>query len=315
MLLPTIASGQDLDMPHVKIRPLLSARCKKRTQPPTKPAILLAANCKFANTRRPQPAINRVLRTMFTALADPKNPARIRNVLLGSQPVKIITSIMAATISDLIETALDYQKQPIDILEWRADFFSSPDVNSFIAAALELKQRIEKPVLFTLRTKAEGGLYPENEDYLELVRGAAQSGLVDAVDMELQRGIKAKDVALARAAGTCVIVSYHNFHETPSVKELVDLCLAMDALDADVLKIAVMPQKPEDVLALLEATCLVRRRTQKPVISMSMGSWGALSRISGTLFGSSATFASIDKASAPGQFPIEAARRLMQELF
>ena len=86
---------------------------------------------------------------MFTALADPKKPARIGPILLGPQPVKILTSIMASAISDLIETALDYQKQPADILEWRADFFGAPEINSFIAAALELKQRIEKPVLFT----------------------------------------------------------------------------------------------------------------------------------------------------------------------
>ena len=110
-------------------------------------------------------------------------------------------------------------------------------------------------------------------------------------------------------------MSYHNFSQTPPIKELVDICLEMDALHADILKIAVMPQKPEDVLALLEATCIVRRCTQKPVISMSMGRWGALSRVAGTLFGSCATFASIDKVSAPGQFSIASAKKLMQELF
>ena len=252
---------------------------------------------------------------MFTALADPKKPARIGPVLLGPQPVKILTSIMASAISDLIETALDYQKQPADILEWRADFFGAPEINNFIAAALELKQRIEKPVLFTLRTKAEGGLFPEEGNYLELVRYVAQSGLVDAIDLELKRGATKDDAALAHAANTTVVMSYHNFSQTPPIKELVDICLEMDALHADILKIAVMPQKPEDVLALLEATCIVRRCTQKPVISMSMGRWGALSRVAGPLFGSCATFASIDKVSAPGQFSIASAKKLMQELF
>ena len=109
-------------------------------------------------------------------------------------------------------------------------------------------------------------------------------------------------------------MSYHNFEATPPKAEMNDLFETMNALGADVLKVAVMPRTPEDVLALLSATCTARRNTGKPVISMSMGGWGAVSRVTGTLFGSSATFASVERASAPGQFGVETARRLMNEL-
>lgn len=254
----------------------------------------------------------------FTPLSDPVLPARIGDVLLGPQPVKILASIMAATTSDLVEAATDYQRRAddkaIDILEWRADFFEARSLNGFLAAALELRQAVEKPVLWTLRSEAEGGHAPADASYLELVRGMAACGLVDAIDMELERGIAAEDVKAAQQAGTRVILSYHNFEATPSQTEMDALFDAMNALGGDVLKIAVMPRTPEDVLALLAATCAARRRTGRPVISMSMGRWGALSRVTGTLFGSSATFACVEHASAPGQFDVEAARRLMNEL-
>lgn len=256
--------------------------------------------------------------SLFSPLPDPVHPARIGDVLIGPQPVKILASIMAPGTSDLIETACDYQRlegdRSIDILEWRADFFESPGLNAFLAAALELRQCTEKPVVWTLRTRAEGGLAPDDESYREQVLGMAASGLVDAVDMELARGITAEDVALARQAQTRVILSYHNFEKTPSQEAMLEMLLAMDALGADVLKIAVMPRTPEDVLSLLSATCAARRRTGKPVISMSMGAWGALSRVSGAIFGSSAAFASVVHASAPGQFEVSRARTLMREL-
>ena len=254
----------------------------------------------------------------FTPLSDPAASARIGDVLLGPQPVKIIASIMAANTSDLIETALDYQRlagdKSIDILEWRADFFEARSLTGFLGAALELRQAIEKPVIWTLRSKAEGGHANADAGYLELVAGMAASGLVDAVDMELKRGITAEDVKAAQETGTRVIMSYHNFEATPPEAEMNDLFETMNALGADVLKVAVMPRTPEDVLALLSATCAARRSTGKPVISISMGGWGAVSRVTGTLFGSSATFASVERASAPGQFGVETARRLMNEL-
>ena len=41
-----------------------------------------------------------------------------------------------------------------------------------------------------------------------------------------------------------------------------------------------------------------------PIISMSMGSLGAISRMTGELFGSAVTFASLSKSSAPGQLTL-----------
>ncbi|HEY3532308.1 MAG TPA: type I 3-dehydroquinate dehydratase, partial [Casimicrobiaceae bacterium] len=83
---------------------------------------------------------------------------------------------------------------------------------------------------------------------------------------------------------------------------------------ADVAKVAVMPHDPADVLALLDATWRAARALDIPLISMAMGPLGALSRIAGHLFGSSLTFAAGERASAPGQMPIDALREAIAAL-
>ena len=66
-----------------------------------------------------------------------------------------------------------------------------------------------------------------------------------------------------------------------------------------------MPQRLEDVLAVLSATLESSQKLDIPLISMSMGGYGALTRLFGSVFGSAMSFAVGATASAPGQIPIE----------
>ena len=75
-------------------------------------------------------------------------------------------------------------------------------------------------------------------------------------------------------------------------------------MGADVAKIAVMPQSREDVMTLMEATMEADHSLDIPVVTMSMGRMGVLSRLAGTLTGSAMTFASVGEASAPGQMGV-----------
>ena len=70
-------------------------------------------------------------------------------------------------------------------------------------------------------------------------------------------------------------------------------------------KVAVMPTNAQDVLELLAATDRAREALDIPLISMSMGGVGSLSRIMGWVYGSAATFAVGKSSSAPGQIAIE----------
>ena len=79
----------------------------------------------------------------------------------------------------------------------------------------------------------------------------------------------------------------------------------MQKLNADILKIAVMPNNRKDVLTLLSATEeIYSNLADRPVITMSMGGLGMISRLSGEIFGSAVTFGSAGKTSAPGQVEV-----------
>lgn len=65
-----------------------------------------------------------------------------------------------------------------------------------------------------------------------------------------------------------------------------------------------MAASPEDALTVMNATAKVRHYySNRPMLTMAMGKWGVLTRITGEGFGSDLTFASVGgKASAPVKF-------------
>lgn len=89
----------------------------------------------------------------------------------------------------------------------------------------------------------------------------------------------------------------------------------MQDLGADLPKIAVMPQSPQDVLTLLAATLTMKEKyATRPLITMSMGKSGGVSRVTGRLFGSAMTFGTVGQASAHGQIAIAKLREVMDIL-
>lgn len=111
-----------------------------------------------------------------------------------------------------------------------------------------------------------------------------------------------------------VLASSHHFEGTPSVREMSDALYTMENRGADIVKLAVMPQSGKDVCALLEATMERKEHSNKPMITMSMGQSGMLSRICGELTGSCVTFASGKQASAPGQIKADELKKVLGDI-
>ena len=236
---------------------------------------------------------------------------KIRNVVFGEGIPKICIPLTDTNLDGLRQSVKAMENAPFDIVEWRADFYQNienPQVR-FQAMAYLREQLREIPVLFTIRTDVEGGkLKLSTEDYTALNLAAIESGLVDLVDVELSRGDDTMKtlVEAAHRAGVKIIASRHDTTSTPSKEEIVGHLCEMQQLGADIAKFAVMPQSDRDVLTLLDATLTMREEHRKtPVITMSMGRQGAISRICGSVFGSAITFGTAGKASAPGQLPAD----------
>lgn len=195
-----------------------------------------------------------------------------------------------------------------DIVEWRIDFFEEVKKATAVASfSHELKQTLQKPLLVTFRSKREGGVLELSDAaYFELYQEIIASGAVDLLDVELfmPEEAVAELVAAAHKQAIKIVMCNHDFAATPPKEEIIQRLCSMQEKGADICKIAVMPNSAADVLTLLAATEEMKRlHAKQPLITMSMADKGVISRISGQLFGSAATFGIAKKASAPGQVP------------
>lgn len=195
-----------------------------------------------------------------------------------------------------------------DVVELRLDALPMLDIPEVKNALHAVRAAIGDavPLLATIRTKKEGGLADITDaQYGSLCAAICGSGLADLLDVEASTAPEVKKAVqqCAAQAGVKTVFSRHNFQQTPPVETMVQTLTDMVRQGADVAKLAVMPQTPADTARLLEATAQAAQATANaaPLITMSMGQMGVVSRICGAAFGSCAGFATAGVSSAPGQ--------------
>ncbi|KJS00291.1 MAG: hypothetical protein VR65_13795 [Desulfobulbaceae bacterium BRH_c16a] len=250
-----------------------------------------------------------------------KKQLRIKNVVIGGVHPLICLPLVAGTKEELMGQASMLVELAPDLVEWRIDGFTEvEDVAKSLAALSELRSILgEIPLIFTCRIDQEGGIRKVSQERrLELMVAAIASGNIDLIDIELRNGREFIDAVKihAQAQRVALILSYHNFKETPAETFIYNKLLAAYEAGADIPKLAVMPKDYADVLVLLSATNRARNSTiDTPLVTMSMGEQGAVTRLAGGLFGSDITFAVGKASSAPGQIPIAEMRTGMAVLF
>ncbi|MDY7527347.1 MULTISPECIES: type I 3-dehydroquinate dehydratase [unclassified Cryobacterium] len=249
--------------------------------------------------------------------ATARSSVRMRSIVLGEGRPQICVPLVGATIAELAAAASGLIAGDYDLVELRIDFFSESDIPAAVREAIAVVRAALPegvPVIFTFRTKREGGqrdILPEA--YADLLGLAIAAG-VDAVDVELftERSCLLRIVSAAHEAGVLVVMSSHDFESTPPRAEILARFAEQQALGADVLKLAVMPSSPRDVLTLMDATAeFVAEQARRPVIAMSMGGLGVVSRLAGETFGSCVTFGSVGASSAPGQIEASELRAVL----
>ena len=245
------------------------------------------------------------------------NTVKVRNIEIGAGIPKICVPIVGVTREEILAAAENIKSTKADVVEWRVDWYENIfDFTKTEATMQALREVLgEMPILFTFRTSKEGGEKAiETEAYVELNQNAAKTGLVDLVDVEAFTGddvVKAV-VEIAHENGVKVIASNHDFHKTPEAEEIIARLRKMQSFDADIPKIALMPQSTSDVLTLLAATLEMQEQyADRPIITMSMAKTGVISRLAGEVFGSAATFGAVKKASAPGQISVNDLRTVL----
>jgi len=244
-------------------------------------------------------------------------PFTIRNVQIGQGAPKTIVPTTGKTAEEVLKQAqVIGANADAEVIEFRIDYLDNQDATAIGDLGVQVaKATGNKPLILTFRTKAEGGAKAiEDAQYGELYLKLLKRGFIDMLDVEMFRDpqVVAKLVAQAHKSGVKVVMSSHDFAKTPDAAEIVERLRKQDAMGADVLKIAVMPQSPADVVKLLDASVQIRQTySTKPLLVMSMGGVGAITRLSGEVFGSDLTFGMIGVPSAPGQVEVKELRQVL----
>lgn len=236
-----------------------------------------------------------------------KTVIKIKGIAIGEGMPKIVVPIVGKTKAAIIESAVSFENEKIDMVEWRIDFFEEAlNVEKVLDTLVAIREVIpETPLIATFRTQNEGGeKVITMAEYIDLNKALADSGQIDIIDVELFSGdeIVSEIIEYSHKNSVFVVASNHEFSQTPPKEVLIERLCKMESLGADLLKIAVMPTCTEDVLTLLAATNdMYKNHTKCPLVTMSMSPLGVMSRMAGEIFGSALTFGAVGQVSAPGQ--------------
>lgn len=244
----------------------------------------------------------------------------VRGCPIGEGRPKVILPIVERSEPAILKKAAEFSTMKADCVEWRVDWFEDfSDRDAVMRCLHGIRNALgEKLLLVTFRTKAEGGEAAlTSEQYAAFCSTVCDAGCADLLDIEFFPTGDALPglIKHAHSAGLKVVCSSHDFQKTPPRAELVARLVAMQQAGADLPKLAVMPTCRADVLELLAATAeMSDHHPETPVITMSMGALGAVSRLCGEAFGSAMTFANPGHASAPGQVPLDVVNAVLESL-
>lgn len=242
----------------------------------------------------------------------------IRDIHIGEGVPKVIVPLMGNTLEELLLEIQKIKQINLDIVEWRADLLEDIEDLTKVNQTLSVirKELYPIPLLFTFRTHREGGNKTiEDPYYKTLLIEVMKTKEIDLIDVELFSSNVTEIVESAKENDVVVVMSNHDFEKTPAKEEIIWRLRRMQKLDAHIAKIAVMPNNPSDVLTLLDATHTMQSfYADRPIITMSMASTGAISRLAGEIFGSAATFGSGVATSAPGQIPANDLKHILEVL-
>lgn len=204
--------------------------------------------------------------------------------------------MLAAVITDLKGLQ---EAEGADLVELRLDYFKNLNKENI----KKLIKNCRKPVILTNRKKSEGGLFGGNESRrIGILKNALDCG-AGYVDIEYSSDKNSIKNLIQNKKTTKVIVSCHNFKETPdNVREIYN---NIKNLNPDLIKIVAKANSVTDNFRLFE---LIKDadKEKKNIIAFCMGPYGQFGRIMSLILGSKITYASMEKGkeSADGQLSL-----------
>jgi 3-dehydroquinate dehydratase/shikimate dehydrogenase len=215
-----------------------------------------------------------------------------------------VCAVIAEESIEAARAAIKRAAEVADMVELRLDYLRDFDFSRTENLKLLLEDK-PLPAIITCRAVDEGGCqHVETSARLRLlVEGARQ--VADYCDVEAAYYDQAMQLSPDPSR---LIVSYHNFAETPA--DLHAVYRRLCSLPAAIHKIATRARSVSDALSLfrlLECARAERRR----LVALAMGEPGFITRVLGPAWGSFLTYGSVasGRESAPGQASCEELKR------
>ncbi|ANB14886.1 pentafunctional protein ARO1p [Sugiyamaella lignohabitans] len=166
-----------------------------------------------------------------------------------------------------------------------------------------LRKNTLLPIIFTVRSKSQGGKFPDNseEDAEKLIRLGYKLG-VEFVDLELTLSATVLKTLVQEKGFSKIIASHHNFAGDLKWNDATWEHYYEEALRiGDIVKFVGMAKTLEDNF-LLET--FRRAHTRKPLIAINMGAVGQLSRVVNPVL-TPVTHSALPAKAAPGQLSVK----------
>lgn len=206
----------------------------------------------------------------------------------------ICVSIAEPTLDDCLAAV-----KGLDFVEVRVDKTG--------LSLVDVKQLFAEPVKMIATCRP--GTRTEDERLAILLAAVAAGAAYVDIEVDAPRASREAVLAAARGKGCRVIVSYHNFTETPLKHHLLQVIEECFDLGADIAKIICRVQNSQDCVRMLSLY-----ESRKNVIALGMGPLGVITRIAAPFLGAPLTYASLapGKETAEGQPDLKTLEAVMK---
>ena len=217
---------------------------------------------------------------------------------------KICVSIplIDTELNDIEEKLFKIQKKYSDIImEFRFDYLEK---YTYLDTIIEKISKYKNHSIYTLRSINEGGKFTQREE--ERLTILKKLAMVKPMLIDLEYTTISKDNEMADFIDNNnirTLISWHDFNSTPKKDELVDLIDKM-RIFSNYIKIVTTAKTIDDSINIMQLYNAIDSSLN--LVAFAMGELGIITRILCNIVGDSPfTYATIDKAVAPGQLTID----------
>jgi 3-dehydroquinate dehydratase type I len=225
----------------------------------------------------------------------------------------ICTPVQERTQKAVLER-LKKLKGKVDLAEVWLDHIRDLDLEGLI-------KKSPLPIVCACKKKEDMGMFKCSDLELSeilttaLEYGAAYVDIPYSMPKNLSTKITHSQRSNVKGQMSKIIISYHDFERTPSIKELLKKAREMKERGADIVKISVMAKSMEDTFSVIFLAQILQSENI-PHILIAMGQKGILSRIITPFLGGTMMFAPLTKnqSSASGQMTVDELKKVWESL-